>query len=349
MKKLLTLSLSFLLSTGVLLAGEMKNEPQTKPAYDADLFKKDMRAVFIDGEFLYWTVEEASLDYAISMNSTAWSTDTNYALGKFKSAKFGWYPGFRVALGYFNAPNYWEVKAEYTWQHIKGSNHTNKPSTATYYLNPTWPDLLSGADTEATSHIKLRYNLLNLIVDRVYVTNPHLRLRLLGGATSTLTKQNWKVHYYDADNSSFMKNKWRYMGIGLCLGVTLDWFWGADFYITGKATTSALMGKYKNNSYLITTDSAVAEGADTSLPAKNATYKDWRAVYMAQFLFGPSYQKGFTSCRFEIFAGYELNTIFNLNELYHSTSGTPQDVKEIWVNRSPTALHGLTTRFSIYF
>ena len=352
MKKIL-LSL-FILSTAFIYADD---NVQQKKVYnssidDSDLYKKDACAFILDAEFLYWTAEEGSLDYALAMKTPAWSTNnTSYAQGEFQIAKYNWDPGFRINIGYFNAPKYWELRGQYTWQRITGSDSCNKPTQANLYLTGTWPHgFTTGTElSSASSKIKLGYQLADLLATRVFIPNPHLRLRLVGGITGTLTKQNWKVKYNSATYQCDLKNKWRYLGIGLRLGLTLDWFMGADFYLTGQVTAATLMGRYKNTAYQKTNE-VITAGDNTSIPIRNAQYKDYRPAYETQFLVGPSYQRSFSSCRFELFAGYELTNWFNLHELNHSTGSTnPANAKETWTNRSLLALHGLTVRLTLDF
>jgi hypothetical protein len=61
-------------------------------------------------------------------------------------------------------------------------------------------------------------------------------------------------------------------------------------------------------------------------------------------LIGPSWQKNFTCNRIEIFAGYEMNLWFNLQEIYRSTSGVPSAEKQTWQTTNALVLQGLTTR-----
>src|SRR5579863_2862199 len=46
-------------------------------SYDCDLFSKDKKVLFVNLEFLWWTVNEGALDYAIKMKNPAWGTPTD--------------------------------------------------------------------------------------------------------------------------------------------------------------------------------------------------------------------------------------------------------------------------------
>ncbi len=115
------------------------SNPKECDGVDPDLFLKDKWAVFTNVEFLLWKVNESALDFAIKMNEPAWSSSLNtYAMGKYKNATFGWDPGVRLALGYFNAPDLWDVFAQYTFLHAEGEDTVHAPEASDRFLVGTW-------------------------------------------------------------------------------------------------------------------------------------------------------------------------------------------------------------------
>lgn len=325
-----------------------KNQP---PAFDADLFKKNDQVFSMHGEFLFWRAQEGALDYAIKMEESPWGPSDNYAQGKYKTATFNGDPGFRIGASFFRAPHYWEIKAQYTRLSARGSNQTGKPTPDNLYLNGTWPQIFTSPVflTSATSHIHLNYNVADFWATRVFNPNPHLRLRLIGGASGAWINQDWKVRYYDSvNNTTTIRNRWKYAGGGLRIGTMVDWYWTWDLYMTGLATTAAYIGCYHNRALQKTT-TAPDGNYDTSVPLRNTDYRDVRAIFDVQILLGPSWQKNFKNCRAEVFAGYEANAWFNLQEIYRSTGGTPADAKETWINTGMLTVQGLTTRLTIDF
>ena len=209
-----------------------EKEYSNECAEEEDLFNKDYSAVFINGEFLYWTVSEGALDYALVMKNPAWGDYPVYANGNFARAKFDWDPGFRVALGYYHSEKLMNVWGEYTRLRVKNSNSVKKPDDPLLFLNGTFPQILTSLSA-ANSHIRMNYDLVDFLVARVFIPNPHLRLRLLGGVTGVLLKQKWNVKYYgEAPYMTETKNKWRFLGGGLKIGLGIDWFWIRNFYLT---------------------------------------------------------------------------------------------------------------------
>jgi hypothetical protein len=314
---------------------------------EEDLFNKDCSAVFINGEFLYWTVSEGALDYALVTKSSSGESALSSARGDFKKAKFDWDPGFRVALGYYHREKLMNVWGEYTRLRVKNSNSATKPDDPDLYLNGTFYQVLNVLES-ARSHIRMNYDLVDFLVARVFIPNPHLRLRLLGGLTSAILKQRWNVKYYDEE--SFMtetKNKWKFFGGGVKIGLGIDWFWTHDFYLTGKSTFALLIGKYKN--YAIQRTTLDPSDFDINVPFRDSKYDHYRPTFTAQFIIGPSWQKTFSCSRIEIFAGYEFNGWFNLHEIYRSEVGGLASAKETYINRELLALHGLTVRMTVDF
>jgi hypothetical protein len=230
-----------------------------------------------------------------------------------------------------------------------GHTNTGKPTPDTEYLNGTWPQILTNPLAGAETSIHLNYNVVDVLVDRFFQTNPHLRLRLLGGLTGAWINQNWTIQYSDSSlNQTRISSRWNYGGAGFRTGVMADWFWTDDLYLTARATFGVLMGPYKNRTKQ-TSNFAPTGAQNTAIPLRNVTYSDERAVGTAQLLMGPSYQKNFEPLRFEAFVGYEINAWANLQEVYRSSSSSPQGAKETWVNDGLLSFQGLTARITMDF
>ena len=320
--------------------------PQNVPSFDADLFRKNEQVFSGHAEFLYWTIEEGALDYALKMKTPSWGPANNYAQGNFETATYNFDPGVRLAFSFFRAERYWEVKWQYTRMTLTGSNHTKAPTGSGEYLTGTWPQITTNPLTSAESSLHFNYNLCDMLIARVFIPNPHLRLRFFGGATGGWMSQQWIVHYLDdVDNLTRLNNKWTYAAGGLRFGTTVDWFWSGHMYVTATGSTAVVVGSYHNHSKQTSSFSPSA-GYDTSVPLRNAMLENIRPSFSAQVAIGPSWQKNFKKARAEVFAGYELTIWTNLQELYHSTAGAPSATKETWINTSTLALHGISVRLT---
>lgn len=331
------------ISLAIPLTAVQKSAPPCSDECDPDLFKKNAQIYSAGVEFLYWKVAEGALDYALKMEHPAWGASPSYAQGKFETAAYNMDPGVRVGFLYFRAPHFWELKWQYTRFTSRGKNQASKPSGDADFLTGTWPQITTNPLAQATSQIHLNYNVFDMFVTRVFIPNPHLRLRVIGGTLAAWMDQDWKVHYSDsALNSTTIRNRWHFVGAGLKTGAMADWYWTGDLYMTGLWTVDALIGSYSNRAKQETS-------FNTAIPVRDTFYRDVRSVFSAQMLLGPSWQKNFPNNRVEVFAGFEMNLWCNLQEVYRSTAGDPSAAKETWINTSILALYGLTTRLTVDF
>ncbi len=334
-KALIALTLSSLvplsLSARTLMCEQC--EPQPEYCCDEQLFVERSQC-FVHGEFLYWTVEEPALDYAVKTKPS--QAANTFAFGDFQINDFKYRPGFRVAVSYYRCPRYWEAWAQYTWLHDKGDDSTTAP------LNPTRVTATTPPFASAQSSIDLDYHVGDLYVARVFDPNPHLRLRLYGGATGTYIDQDFKNRYTNVQGDfDQVKEQWRFWGAGLRLGLAADWFWGCQFYLTGRTSFATLAGRYENKTFQTT---GVQE-----LQIANSKFKDTRLTFNAQFLVGPSWQIPCDCWSFELFAGYEFNIWLNLQKRMISEFGPPDATKEIATSSGLLGLHGLTVRLTLGF
>lgn len=316
---------------------------------DSDLFKKDAQIYSAHAEFLYWTIAEGALDYALKMRREAWGPSPSFAQGKFEIANYDIDPGVRISLLYFRAPHYWELKWQYTRLTLAGRNSVSKPSANQRFITGTWPQITSAPLAQVTSRIHMNYNVFDMNVDRVFFPNPHLRLRVIGGAVAAWIDQDWKVRYLDATpNSTTIRNKWQFTGGGLKSGTMVDWFWTHDIYMTALGSFGLLVGNYANHAKQRTTVQILSTD-NTAIPIRDASYQDIRPVFTTQMLLGPSWQKNYPKNRVELFAGLEMNLWFNLQEIYRSTSDVSFAAKQTWLNAGLLGLYGLTTRLTVDF
>ena len=341
-KKLLSSLL--ILTAGNLLAASPTDKQTTPPKplpYDYDLFRRDQEAIFANVEFLYWSVQEGGIDYAEKMAHPA-PSGLSYANGHVHSGTYDISPGVRLGVGYFNAPKYWAASGQYTHLISRGSDRVEPSGNSGEYLTGTWPQITASPLTHAHSNTMFDYNLIDVIVERVFITNPHFRLCLQSALSTVWMHQDWKIQYFDiSGEATTIRNRWRYAGGGLKAGVTADWYWGNNIYLTGATSTSLFMGSYRNR---------VKQTAASVSPAvRNSDFVDARPALALQFLIGPSWQQNFKSNRVVFFTGYEINGWFNLNEVRRSTSGIATEAKETWIANSAIALYGLTTRLSVDF
>lgn len=351
-------------------AGPIKAPPQTAPHvyvnpekvpehdWDRNLFRTDAQIPSVHLEFLYWKALEGDLSYALKMTQPSWNTGnpgaTSASCGTYQNAQFEIDPGFRIGTSFFRAPHYWEAYVQYTRVTSSGDQTSYRPTAPNESLNATWQlPTNSGSAAPlavASSYVHLNYNVADAFFTRYFHPNPHLRIRILGGFTGAWLNQTTAINYLDTEsNNSQIEAKWKYWGAGLRFGMTSDWYWFTDLYMTARLTFAGLIGSYRNQNFQKTSIVPDAGQYDTSRPFGKSDYKDGRAVSNVQMIFGPSWQKAFKNSRIELFAGCEYNMWTNLQETYHSELASPTASKAFWVNSGLLTMVGLTTRLTIDF
>jgi len=329
---------TILFSTFSLFSIECLGPCNPEPECERDFFNLNCRFI-ADGEFLYWTTEVNAVDYALQVTETPLTA--NCAIGDYKIAKYDYDPAFRVALRYYHAIKYWEATLQYTRFTNTGRDSVEDNSL---FVTPTYLDNL-GVDTiiKATSTIDLDYNLLDFTAARVFDPNPHLRIRFLAGLTGAWIEQKWDVDYTsDVNQVSALQQKWTYKAIGYRTGVTADWFWFWDIYMTGRATIGLTVGKYENLSQQTSEDLP-----NPTESFRDSRYEDYRLSTHFQLLLGPSYQCVDPCWDFEIFAGYEFNAWSNIHEVFRCQDDG--NYSRTLINNGLLGMHGLTLRVTVAY
>lgn len=291
-----------------LLADAAPSANEARP-YDYDLFSKDRECEYLDIEALVFKLLNNQPVGAIA-SSPITQTDVATSPGtsqEIQNMTWQWRPGFRLTVGYFNAPKYWEVMGQYTWFEDRGHKTVKSPDAANQYLRVGCYLPLSEfgdvdnplAKIQATGN--LYYNDLSTLVTRNFYPNPHLRLRVIGGLTSMWTHQESNLVNTFTGLPNTLNNKFhsKYWGVGFKMGTSADWYWGKDFYITGKVFWSIVTGRWNTNTKVQDSSGTLYDQVSDSA---------YNAIQNFQFIFGPSYQKSYEKMRWELFVGYEFNT-----------------------------------------
>lgn len=319
--------------------------PKNAPL-EENLFDKNHESFIGEGEMLYWGLQPGDMSYVFEGQRQRGRVYT----GSYTSVNFKYRPGMRFKLGYYRAHNFWQATADYTFiRFIGNSNAKKSPHNNVKVLTPVFQTGLSIFEIlDASTLATISYKTANVLACRVFVpqNNPHLRLRVHGGPAFTWIRQDWSIDYMNrASEHSRIEKKNHYWGAGLRAGLTFDWFWGYDIYLTGAFSPALVCGH-------LTRSDALKATPDATYIKTN--YDDYRLSFNANFSLGPSYQKTTLRGRFEVFVGYELQMWTNISDIENSQFflPIPEDgisSLERSVQSNLFSVQGLTSRLTIYF
>lgn len=330
----------------------------------------DEKGWFASAEFLYWVVHEQKLDYAVAKNFPTFQDLTTGSVdglaGKVHRAHFTTEPGGRVELGYQFPYDNWELSGMYTYFHSVGSNSATPPKSAGFQgfspisvLTATLSSVLnvSGGTTlipiqEARSHIKITYQVADLILTKHFLPSKNILLGIFAGAKGAWIDQHWRLKYSGTVPSSttvettHLKENWSFEGGGLQFGFDLDWCLprGVSWYTNG--AFAALVGSHKVHSEIV-----------ASAGRFNPLYQSihphtCRVVTATQLQTGFAWTYPFKESSLRFWFGYEANIWNNLHEVYRFVGTlfdqTTNDKRRV-IDSSTVAFHGLTAGFFYHF
>jgi len=332
----------------------VKKEEAPAPPPPMVMPSHEMPSFFIDGEFLYWKADISGLISAYSKSFPITPDGfpaEDELVGKVHQINYKWAPAFRFSGGYRFQRDLWELKGIYTYYHTTDSNTATIPDGAFSSLAGTLGYFTDGTlIVRIPSKADFRYQIGDLLLDRLFSLSDKIKLTFFTGGRGAYIAQKWKVRNI-ANNGSFSTHKmqWAFKGGGVNIGMGSQWLLGSGFAFTSGGSLSTLYGDYDNTYRATTTRS-------TPGIVNDANFGDSRVVFGVQFSSGFSWTYDFedVSESFSLYAAYELNSWFNLNELYQladidATAHDPSSAKPTIMKTSPVSLQGLVVGATLRF
>lgn len=299
-------------------------------------------------EYLYWTVLENQLDFAVNGGPIVLTQAFQGAVGTMESAKYNWRSGVRGYLDYILPCEALRIRGDFTYFYTNGSSSvTPAPNEI---LAGTFDQLLDDPLTEATSNIHFNYYIADLTCAYRICLTPNLLAGLQMGGIGGVINQRWRVNYFSTPILTGRENlyeiDWQFSGGGLTAGGFFDWDTRCGLGLHGEVSGGILFGLYKNR---IQGTSFLPDGSGL-LTITNFHNLDHRLVETLHLAIGPNWNWHCCCTNVSVFALYEMNAWFNLHEVYRTT---PEPVA-IAGKRSQTAhgfvgLHGLTLGIEVAF
>ncbi len=194
---------------------------------------------FLTADFIYWTVRQDGMFYAVSGAGAG-------ASGSVHDVDWSWDPGFKVAAG-FNLPHdQWDIIAEYTWIHSDASNTTSQDAGLSTMI-PYW--LVNGSTdflTRAHANWDVHYSNITLDLGRNAYLSQYMKLRLFAGLHAAWIDQDYNIEYTLAagNESHRLDLDQDFWGIGLRAGLNNAFQFTKNFGFYADLALSILWGQF---------------------------------------------------------------------------------------------------------
>jgi hypothetical protein len=311
-----------------------------------ELPKENREPWKIKGDFFCWNTYESGLEYVY--DDVAPLRENFLLTEEMKMGKFYWRGGFRVSVGYTFEPDQWQFEVQYgnydPWHKEMHMRHEGR------FFQGIFPQFPLDHIDKAESYLSLRTHFADLYLKRKFATTPYLHLTLINAFSAIWFRQRWEVDYFDGlaktANRLNIKNDWNFKGGGPKIGLDMDWLmkWGLGIHTA--FCGAAFFGNYDNR---VNIRSYPNVGAWTYIV--HAHLDDFRITTQLQFVIGPSWEHQFKRWKLNLFAGFEINTFFNLHEVDRQFVYDSSDPQTPTSNFFSGHLHmqGLTTSLALQF
>lgn len=209
--------------------------------------------VFLTADFIYWTVRQDGMFYAIS------GSGVDATGGSVQDLDWSWDPGFKAGLG-FNLPHDgWDIFAEYTWVYSNASDTTSK-SAATSTLIPYWnvTGFTPGTLVKAQGDWDVHCNNVTLDLGRNAYLSQYMKLRLFAGLQAAWINQDYKARFdNESGETGTVRLDQEFWGIGLRTGLNNTFQFTKNFSFFGDLSLALLWGKFDLDRHDSTTSGGV--------------------------------------------------------------------------------------------
>lgn len=310
---------------------------------------KEAVNIYLTADFIYWTVREDNLDFAMTQGSSmVFGAEAKPPKGRVFRPETNWRPGFKVGLGHDLCFDGWDVYAEYTWYNLRNTNNSVE-ATSSLFVSDTFWFVNNPGNSIANSYLVgegkwfLNFNVLDLEMGRNFYVSPRLMLRPFFGLKGTWQKQTLKVVFDDFEGSPnivSMKNRMKNWGVGILAGLNTSWHINRAVSVIGNIAVSGLWEQFKVNRF--DNDFTVFLNRNTSLLNVTDRFHILRPVI--EWMLGARWETWFScdSYHFSAEAGWEQQVWFSQN-MFIRLPGTGS------CHNGDLTLQGLTIKLRLDF
>ncbi|MCB1082115.1 MAG: hypothetical protein KDK63_03105 [Chlamydiia bacterium] len=196
--------------------------------------------VFLTLDFIYWTVRQDGMFYAVTGNGT------NARKGEVHDLNWSWNPGFKGGLG-FNLPHDgWDVFAEYTWIHSDAKSSKSQ-AAETSTMIPYWnvQGLSDGIFVRGSGEWDVHFNNVTLDIGRNAYLSQYMKLRLFAGLQAAWINQDYKARFnLSTGESGRVRLDQEFWGVGLRAGLNDTFQFTKNFSFFADLSLALLWGKF---------------------------------------------------------------------------------------------------------
>jgi len=325
---------------------------------------------FGGADFLYWTVYQANLDYAVDGRDGALSPsvfeDGGLGPGKMHFMDYDWDSGFRIIAGWRFGCDGWDARAIYTYIHSKASGSATAndiTGSGVQLLEATLlsADVASNAQNaeEASARNCLEYDVLDVLLSRPFCISETLIARPYLGVRAVWMHQSLRAKYqggeiqsptsspvFISDDPREVKFNSDWEGAGLRAGVETSIRLCGCFSLYGDISGSILAGR--NCSHNKQTGFESGGGASDKQIILDIKEKECTALPGYQIGAGINWETEWCDTCIVLNLGYEMTQWLHTPQI-RRYNGETQHVGSTSANSGNILLHGLTLNANVYF
>ncbi len=284
---------------------------------------------FFSADFIWWRVQEDGLEYAFT---GAGNGLVSTSKGKLYHPEFKYEPGFKVGAGLKFRHDGWDLYAQYTWLHTRGSSSVAPDADDDSLLTsnifvPIDGTLNTSLLASASSSWKVQLNVLDIELGRDFWISKWLTLRPYTGM-----KFSWNNQRFNATYDGFtpapilgddlgLKMKLNQFGVGVRSGLDTAWYMWKHWSIFGEFAATGLLNYF--DSHRTDTDTTA------DIVVNNVKKKsNHRVTAVLEWALGLRYETTWhqDDYMFTIQAGWEEQIWFNQNQFIFMPNSAANDL-----------------------
>lgn len=330
--------------------------------------------LYLTTSLLYWKAYVPGLWYATNNAPPAIPAGSGInavtVTGTIPTLKYEPHLGWRAQLGYDPRGHHYGLYLQFTYFHDHGSSNISQQPFQSGYLQPLQdsgpfftPAKTGVGIANATSRVKLRYHLWELIFSYAWMRDKPIQMNLLFGAVGAWISQGWETQmnqlnqaggtqYSPLNPQQLQKSNWGYRGGGLKGGIDLEAYlgYGLGFHAGGAIAVTA--GRLSNH-YDLGWQNGIYNNNSTEFNINqygDSNFTETRFIPAYQILLGLSWKRNWQRCSFGLYADYEVNCWLDIDqEFFPNTALIASSSKYIRQITGNLTMQGLTTGIRFEF